>query len=72
MSKVIRVEAGTTLESVVGDGPDIVSTSGTVKEAKERAKHYVSAEFAKAAELSSPLGYARVLVDDVCVFDVGE
>lgn len=69
--KTIIVLAATSQAALDADGAAVETTCETVKEAKERARHYVSEAYARAAELNAPLGYARVLVDGENVFDIG-
>lgn len=40
-----------------------------IKEAKARAKYYLTADYQRASESSERLGYARVLLNGDCVAD---
>lgn len=66
------VRASMTQESMRSDGCDTESEYDTLKEAKERAKYYVTKEFAKITECE--IGYACVIrnKDGVNVFDVSK
>lgn len=69
-AKSIRVLAATTQGALETDGALVESNCETIAEAKSRARYYTTADYARAAELSSPIGYARVVVNGECVFDV--
>lgn len=69
-AKSIRVLAALTQSALDSDGAAVESSWETVGEAKRRARYYTSTAYARMAELSEPLGYARVVVDGECVFDV--
>lgn len=68
-TKQITVEAARTQLQVEAGQCDVVQDFDTVKEAKDRAKYYLTDEFRQASEASERLGYARVLVDGNCVAD---
>lgn len=50
-------------------GASVESVYDTKKEAVERARHYISTAYAYAAELTEPLGYARVVCNGDCIYD---
>jgi hypothetical protein len=70
MSKTILVRAATSQDDLVSSGATVESSHDTIAQAKERARYYISDAYAKAAEISSALGYAQVLVNGRCAFDV--
>lgn len=41
----------------------------TMADAKRRAKYVISDDYKRSAELSQPLGYARIMGDGECVYD---
>lgn len=69
-AKSIRVLAATTQDDLDADGALVESDCETLAEAKRRARYYTTADYARMAELSAPIGYARVVVNGECVFDV--
>ena len=64
--KKIEVRAATTQTAVLDHQCDIVQDCETIKEAKERAKYYVSGDYEKylGADAGEPMRYAQVVVDD--------
>jgi hypothetical protein len=70
MSKAIEVQAARSQESLEWSGADHwMDGFETVAEAKAKAKHYLTEEYRRVSESSERLGYARVMVDGVCVAD---
>ena len=64
------VEAAWSLSAVEAGECDVVNEScGTLKEAKAKARHYLTDEYRRSSESRFRLGYARVLVNGECVFD---
>lgn len=68
--KKIVVRAAVSQEALENNGAAIEMEEETLKAAKTRARYYVTDAYAKASESSTALGYACVLVDGACVFDV--
>jgi len=66
------IQAASTRESLESDGAVIEGTCETLRAAHKRARYYVTDIFASRAELSSTLGYARVILNGENIFDVGE
>lgn len=67
--KTITLLVALSREALDNDGATLSGTCDTVKEAKIRARYYMSAKYAKRAELSEPLGFARVTIDGEVVFE---
>lgn len=59
-------------QDTVSDGSDFDDTADTLKEAKRKAKHFISDEFRASAEMSERFGYAAVHKDGECVYDCFE
>jgi hypothetical protein len=73
MNKQITILAAATQDQLESKGADVEDTHcQTLAEAKRRAKYLLSAEYQIASESDERLGYARVLVDGECRYDVGE
>lgn len=68
-NKVIKVLAAISQESLENKGADVEMEFDTVKEAKANAMYYTSEAYRVVSESSERLGYSKVLVDGVCVFD---
>ena len=66
MEKTITVLAATSQDTLETDA--FQTTWDTLKEAKARAKYYLTEEYAQVSE-SARLGYAQVLVNGECVAD---
>ncbi len=62
-SKFYRVEAGHTREQVEERQCDVVFNYDALKEAKSRAKYFLSDDYQRVAEMSEPLAYARILLN---------
>jgi len=71
-TKIITVVAAPTQEALNVAGATIEVRCDTVKEAKTRARYYLTEGFARYSEMSEALGYAQVRVDGTNVFDVGQ
>lgn len=69
MRKEIEVRAATTQQRVLDGKCDIVDSFDTIREAKARAKYYLTDEYQRVVEAAEPLKYAQVVVDDGCVAD---
>lgn len=69
MSKEIKVLAADSQDEMERRGAEIEFSFDTVKEAKERAKYYLTEEYRRVSESSRRLGYAQVLVNGTCVAD---
>jgi hypothetical protein len=69
--KTILVLAAPSQAVLDNDGASVESKADTLKEAKQRARYYLTADYAKTTEMAEPFGYARVLVDGENVFDLG-
>ncbi len=41
----------------------------TLKEAKEKAKYYLTEDYRRSSEASDRLGYSQVLKDGKCIYD---
>lgn len=65
----ILVLAAVSQEALEADGASVDTDCGTIGEAKDRAKHYLTDAYARSAELNTPLGYSQVLVNGVCRYD---
>jgi hypothetical protein len=65
----IEVEAAHTQEAVESCQCVVAETADTIAEAKRRAKYVLTDDFRRSAELSSPLGYSRIMADGECVYD---
>lgn len=65
MSKKIEVRAGNDQTCVLDGQCDIIFEVDTIKEAKERAKYYVSGDYEKylGADAGEPMRYSQVTVD---------
>ena len=68
-AKQITVEAAWCQAAVEQGQCDVVNEVDTIKEAKAKARHYLTDEYRRASEASFRLGYARVMVNGECVFD---
>ena len=68
MSRKIEVLAASTQTDVLDHQCDIVEDRDTIKEARQRAKYYVSGEYEKylGDDAGEPMRYARVMVDGQC------
>jgi hypothetical protein len=67
---VITVTAAKTQEALERDGAEFEhGPFETVKEAKQRAKYYLTEEYRIASESSERLGYAQVLFDGECQYN---
>lgn len=64
--KKITLLVASTQTAVLNRQCDIVYDYDTIKEAKERAKYYVSGDYEKylGADAGEPMRYAQILVDD--------
>jgi len=69
MAKYTVEAAATQKDALDGQCVAIDTYCDTIKEAKARARHFLSDEYQRLAEMSYPLGYARVLRDGECVAD---
>lgn len=67
--KIIKVLAARSQEQLENDGADVEQEFDTLKDARERAKYYLSETFRLTSEASERLGYSQVLVNDECVND---
>ena len=68
--KTITVLAAVNQRSLETNGADVEQTQcETVKEAKERAKYYLTEDFMRASESAVRLGYSQVLVDGKVLHD---
>ncbi len=67
--KKIKVLAARTQQQVLDGQCDVVNEFDTIGEAKKRAKYYLTDEYQRQSEASSPLGYAQVVVNGNCVWD---
>ena len=66
---MITVRAYQSFEDM-NSGCDIESEFDTIREAKQRAKYYLSEEFRISAEASKRLTYAQIInADGVCIED---
>lgn len=69
-SKTIVVAVAESVEDLERYGPRFEEMHcETVAEAKKRAKYLLTEEYQNVIEASQRLGYARVVVDGVCVAD---
>ena len=68
--KSIRVLAARSQFDLDTSGAEVESSCEQVTHARARARYYTSPEYAEAAELDAPLGYARVVADGENIFDV--
>jgi hypothetical protein len=68
----IVVQAGISQHDLENRGATVAFRFDTLKEAKAHARYYLSPAYTRKSETSTPLGYARVLVDGEVVYDVGE
>jgi|GEM_PF-1978230 len=65
-----EIRAAHTQEDVLSGQCDVVQDyPETLKEAKARAKYFLSDEYQRACEMSRPLGYAQVIRNGECVAD---
>lgn len=66
--KKIEIRAATTQGAVLDCQCDIIYEVDTIKEAKERAKYYVSGRHEKylGADAGEPMRYAQVTVNGEC------
>lgn len=71
MMKKIELRVATTQTDVLNHQCDIVFELDTIKEAKERAKYYVSGDYEKylGADANEPMRYAAVYVNDELIYD---
>lgn len=63
---VLAAESQTVLEH---SGAAVSFEFDTIREAKERAKYYLTEEYRVRSEASERLGYSQVVVDGECVAD---
>jgi len=68
-TKTIQVRAAKTQSAVLDHQCDVVETFDTVKEAKAYAKRCLTDEYQRIHEMSAPLQYAQVTVNDECHYD---
>lgn len=67
--KKIEVLAARTQREVLDGQCEVVYSFDTVKEAINQAKHYLTDEYQRSAEMSEPLRYAQVIADGECLYD---
>lgn len=67
--KTIEVRAARTQEAVLDHQCDVVHTFDTVKEAKARARQYLTDDYQQLSEASEPLTYAQVVADGEVLYD---
>ena len=68
--KTIEVLAAVDIDTLESRGSDVWEPHcETVADAKRRARYLLTDEYRIASECSTRLGYARVVVDGVCVAD---
>jgi hypothetical protein len=61
--KIIKVAAARSFDDFERDGAEMIEDHfGTIKEAKDRAKHLLTKDYAKASEAPA-FGYSQVIVD---------
>lgn len=68
----IQVQAADSRDSLEQGGYDVCQPCETIREAKDRAEHFLSEEFSRLAERSSRLGYARIIVNGKTFDEFGE
>ena len=69
MSKQIEIRAAQTQTQVLEHQCDVVEDCDTLKEAKARIKRLLSPEWNAMAEMSTPIRYAQIVVNDECHSD---
>lgn len=67
--KHIEVRAARTQTAVLNHSCDAVQTCDTIGEAKRLARHYLTDDYQRLCEMSEPLQYAQVVVNDQCLYD---
>lgn len=67
--KSIEVRAARTQQLVLDGQCDVIQSCETIKEAKERAKYYLTVKFADLCEVYQTLGYSQVIADGECIAD---
>jgi hypothetical protein len=65
----IEIRAGRTQEDVLRGQCDVITKCDTIKDAKNKARYYLTDYFQQSAELSEPLGYSQVVVNGECRYD---
>lgn len=69
MSKTITVRAIRNIDDQERGWDTEETRCDTIKEAKSRAKYFLTEEYRNASEASERLTYAQVVVDDVVMYD---
>jgi hypothetical protein len=69
MEKRITVQVAEDQETFEQQGCMFETTHETLKEAKQKARYYLSEEYMNVIEASRRLGYAQVLVNGRCEYD---
>lgn len=67
--KTIEVRAARTQRDVLDSQCDVVTRCDTIAEAKSQAMYYLSDEYGRSSESSTPLRYAQVVVNGKCIHD---
>ena len=66
----ITVLAALNQDSLETNGADVEQTNcETVKEAKIRARYYLTDDFMRVSESATRLTYAQVLINGECIYD---
>jgi hypothetical protein len=69
MDKTIVVLAADSQEALEARGAEIEFTFDAIKEAKAKAKYYLTEEYMNVCESSSRLGYSQVVVNGEVAYD---